>query len=146
MPVNHVPEGFRTVTPYLVVPGAAGVLAFLRDAFGAEVMGPPLTRPDGTIAHASVRIGDSSVMLSDPAGEFGPMPAMVHLYLPDVDDAYRAALRAGAGSVMAPADQFYGDRSAGVKDAAGNVWWLATHVEDVSHEETVRRAGDRAAV
>jgi uncharacterized glyoxalase superfamily protein PhnB len=144
MPVSPIPAGYHTVTPYLVVPGVARIVAFLQEAFGAELAAPLSTRPDGGVAHADVKIGDSHVMMGEPGPGFPAMPAMVHLYVPDVDASYQAALRAGAEVVMAPADQFYGDRSGGVKDAGGNIWWLATHVEDVSDEEIARRRADGA--
>jgi uncharacterized glyoxalase superfamily protein PhnB len=97
-------------------------------------------QPDGSIMHAEVRIGDSVVMLADAAPKDSTFPAMIHLYIEDTDAAYRRALDAGAISLREPADQFYGDRSGGVKDRFGNHWWLATHIEDVSPEELQRRA------
>ena len=139
MATKHVPAGHSTVSPYLVVPGAAGVIDFLTAALGAQ----ELLRhkaPDGRVMHAEVRIGDTVIMLGESNAEFPPMPGMVHVYVPDVDAAYRRALQAGATSMREPSDQFYGDRSAGVKDASGNLWWLATHKEDLSPEEMERRA------
>ena len=94
---------------------------------------------DGAIRHGEVEIGDSRVMLADATNESPAVPAMLHLYVEDVDAVYRAALEAGAESVREPTDQFYGDRMAGVNDAFGNQWWIATHVEDVSAEEMERR-------
>jgi PhnB protein len=89
--------------------------------------------------HAELRIGDSVVMLADAAGDFKPLPCALYLYVPDADATYRRALEAGATSVMEPANQFYGDRNAGVKDPTGNQWWIGTHVEDVPPEEMARR-------
>ncbi|MGE3821407.1 MAG: VOC family protein [Isosphaeraceae bacterium] len=140
MSVSPVPAGYHTVTPYLVVPGVAGVVRFLIEAFGAELASPMATRPDGTVMHADVKLGDSHVMLGEPTPGFDAMPAMVHLYVPNVDERYAAALRAGAVSVSEPTNHFYGDRSGGVRDASGNVWWISTRVEDVSPEEIARRA------
>lgn len=136
---SHIPRGHNAVSPYLITTGAGGIIELLKAAFGAEDLGRHL-RPDGTIMHAEVRIGDSVIMLSDGNAEFPPAPAMVHVYVPDVDAAYRRALQAGATSVLEPSDQFYGDRSAGIRDAAGNQWWIATHKEDLSPEEIARRA------
>ena len=96
--------------------------------------------PGGAIMHAEMRIGDTMVMLSDATPENPPMPIMIHLYVEDADRVYKRALAAGASSLREPADQFYGDRSAGVKDAFGNQWWLATHIEDVSPQELQKRA------
>lgn len=143
MAVRHVPEGYHTATPYLVVPGVAKVIDFLSQTFDAKET-ERMTRPDGAIMHAEVRIGDSPIMLGEPAGQFQPMPASIYVYVTDTDAAYQRALRAGATSLMEPADQFYGDRNAGVRDPAGNVWWIGTHIEDVAPEEIARRAAQRA--
>jgi uncharacterized glyoxalase superfamily protein PhnB len=139
MAVTPIPAGFHTVTPYLVVQGAAKLIDFLKQAFDAkEIMRMPL--PDGTIMHAEVKIGDSIVMMGDARGEMKPMPAAIYLYVNDADATYQRALRAGATSTMEPADQFYGDRNAGVKDPVGNQWWIGTHIEDVPPDELARRA------
>jgi uncharacterized glyoxalase superfamily protein PhnB len=99
-----------------------------------------MMRPDGSIGHAEVKIGDSIIMMSEPMGDMQPMPASIYLYVQETDAVYQRALQAGATSLTEPADQFYGDRSAGVKDPAGNQWWIATHKEDVPPEEMVKRA------
>ena len=139
MTVKPVPDGYHTVTPYLVVRGVTDLIHFLQRAFDAREISR--TRlPDGSIMYAEVRIGDSLIMLGEAAENTPPMPAMLHLYLEDTDAAYRRALAAGATSLREPEDQFYGDRTAGVQDAFGNQWWLATHIEDVSAEEIQRRA------
>jgi PhnB protein len=142
-PVKPVPDGYHTVTPYLIVDDADGVIAFAQRAFDAELMHRSLG-PDGGVMHAEIRIGDSRVMLGQANAQWPAMPAMLHLYVPDVDTVYRRALGAGARSVREPATQFYGDRSGGVADAAGNQWWIATRVEDVPPEEIARRAVERA--
>jgi uncharacterized glyoxalase superfamily protein PhnB len=139
MAAKPIPEGHSTVSPYLIVPGAAKVIDLLTQAFGAKELFRS-ERGQGVIAHAEVKIGDSVIMLSDASPEFPAMPAMVHVYVQDVDAAYARAVRAGATSVREPSDQFYGDRSGGVKDSGGNVWWIATHKEDVSPDELARRA------
>jgi PhnB protein len=139
MAVNAIPEGFHAVTPYLVVQGVPKLLDFLKQAFDAqEIMRMP--RPDGAIMHAEVRIGDSAVMMGEAMGEHKPMPGSIYLYVADADAAYKRALQAGASSTMEPADQFWGDRGAGVVDPVGNHWWIATHIEDVPPEELARRA------
>ena len=143
MAVKPVPDGYHTVTPYLVVSDVAGLIDFLEQVFDVkekEIM----RQPDGSIMHAEVRIGDSVIMMGEATDEFAPMPGMLHVYLEDVDDAYRRALAAGATSLREPTDEFYGDRAAGVQDAFGNQWWMATHVEDVSPEEMQRRAEAQA--
>jgi PhnB protein len=144
MPVKPIPDGFHSVTPYLVVPGVARLMAFLKQAFGAEETHPVMKRPDGTIMHAEMRVGDSILMMGEPMGKYAPMPSSYYLYVPDTDAVYQRALEAGATSEMAPATQFYGDRNAGVKDPCGNLWWIATHLEDVSPEELQRRSEEFA--
>ena len=141
--VKPIPDGYHTVTPYLVVQGVDELIAFLKQAFDA-VETERLAGPDGKVGHGEVRIGDSVVMMGEASGEWKPMPGMIYLYVNDTDATYKRALDAGATSVMEPADQFYGDRNAGVKDAAGNMWWIATRKENVSPEELRRRAEARA--
>jgi uncharacterized glyoxalase superfamily protein PhnB len=134
---NPVPAGYATVTPYLCVADAAKLIEFLKQAFDAQLLFK-MDGPGGRIMHAEMTIGDSRIMLAQP--EPGKETyAMIHLYLPDTDAVYARALAAGATSVREPADQFYGDRSAGVRDQFGNQWYIATHVEDVSQEEMERR-------
>ena len=140
MAAKPVPDGFHTVTPYLIVPGVATLIDFLKQAFGATE-DHRTTTPDGRVMHAQVKVGDSFIMLGEPMGEWKPMPTGLYLYVPDVDAWYRRAMKApGAVSLLEPTDQFYGDRMGGVKDPAGNLWWIATHKEDLSKEELARRA------
>jgi uncharacterized glyoxalase superfamily protein PhnB len=96
--------------------------------------------PGNRVGHAEMRIGDSVVMLGDAHGEHKPLQAMLYVYVDDADATYQRALAAGAASVQPPADQFYGDRSGGVRDPLGNQWWIATHIEDVPPAELKRRA------
>jgi len=142
MGVAPIPAGYHRVTPYLVVEDGEGLVAFLKAAFQAEELGRTV-RPDGSIANAEVRIGDSMVMLAQAREPWKPMPAGFYLYVPDTDAVYRAALAAGGSSLMEPADQFYGDRNAGVQDPWGNNWWIATHIEDVDEAEIQRRLAAR---
>jgi PhnB protein len=124
---NPVPEGYHTVTPYIVVPGVAKLMEFLKQAFDAQET-ERHQRPDGAIQHAEVRIGDSMIMMGEPQPPQKPMPAMIYLYVADADALYQRALKAGATSVRAPADQPYGDRMGGVEDSWGNQWWVATRL------------------
>ncbi|MGN6315734.1 VOC family protein [Trinickia sp.] len=137
--VKAIPEGFHTVTPYITASDANAVIEFLQRAFDATLV-ERIDDEKGRIRHAQVKVGDSFVMLTDGNDDCTPAPASFYLYLNDVDAAYARALRAGGESIMEPADQFYGDRNAGVRDASGNTWWLATHIEDVPSEEIARRA------
>jgi uncharacterized glyoxalase superfamily protein PhnB len=143
MPVKPIPDGYHVVTPYLVVEGAAKLIDFMKQAFGAEERFR-MDQPGGKVGHAELQLGDSVIMVGDAGEQNPPMPGMIHLYVEDVDSAYQRAVRAGGISQREPANQFYGDRSAGVKDAFGNQWWLATHVEDISPEEMEKRAAATA--
>jgi PhnB protein len=127
---KHIPKGLRTITPYLHPLRAEPVIKFLGRAFGAQEL-EKYASPDGVIHHAKVRIGDSMLEMGEAHGPYQPMPAMFYLYVPDVDAVYHRALGAGATSIAEPADQPYGDRSAGVKDPFGHQWYLATRIRDV---------------
>jgi len=140
--VKPVPDGYHTLTPYLVVDGAERVINFMKEAFGAKPVIEPMTRPDGKIMHAEFKIGDSVVMISDASERAKATSAMIHVYVPNVDAVYQKALKAGAISIMEPANMFYGDRSGGVKDPAGNQWHIGTHVEDVSPADLKKRAAE----
>ncbi len=142
MTVKPIPDGFHTVTPYLVVKDVAELLEFLDAAFDGEEI-ERTQNGSGRVMHAEMRIGDSVIMMGEPTAGNPPRPAMFYVYVPDCDTAYQRALRAGGMSVTTPTTQFYGDRNASVRDPAGNTWWVATHVEDVPSEELVRRARER---
>ena len=140
MPVKPVPEGYHTATPYLVVKGADKTIEFLKKAFGAEPAFEPMTRPDGKIMHADLKIGNSHVMLGEASDQHPAMPGMVHLYVANVDAVYQRAVAAGGISAMEPTDQFYGDRGSSVTDPSGNHWYIASHIEDVPMAELKKRA------
>ena len=139
MAVSYIPEGFSTVTPYLVVRDVAGLVEFLKRTFDATELDRTVA-PDGRIMNSIVLLGTSRVMMGEVAAGGPTRPAMLYVYVPDVDAIYRRALDAGATSVSAPADMFYGDRHGGVEDAHGNQWWIATHKEDMTPEELQRGA------
>jgi PhnB protein len=139
MAVKAKPDGYHSVTAYLVVDGAARLIDFLQQTFDAEEV-ERFAAPGNRVGHAELRIGDSLVMLGDSHGEHKAMQAMLYVYVDDVDATFQRALAAGGTSVQAPTDHFYGDRSGGVKDPCGNVWYIATHIEDVSPAELKRRA------
>lgn len=138
MAVRPIPEGYHTVTPYLIVQDVPRLITFVQQAFDAEEL-HIMHAPDGSIAHAEMKVGDSPIMMGEARDEWPPLPAMIYLYVKDTDATYKRAIKAGAETVMEPADQFYGDRNAGVKDPTGILWWIGTHQEDVSHEEMQRR-------
>jgi uncharacterized glyoxalase superfamily protein PhnB len=142
MPVDPIPAGYHSVTPYLVVKDGDKTLQFLQRGLGAELKGRH-NLPNGRLMHAEVLIGDSPVMIGEARDAHRPMPCMLYLYVRDCDAAYERALAAGAQSVQEPVNQFYGDRSGGVVDAEGNQWWFGTRVEEVSPEELERRAAKR---
>jgi PhnB protein len=136
-----IPEGFHSVTPFIMIRNADTLIDFLKQAFDAQEISL-LKHPSGNVWHAQLKIGDSMIMIGDTMGEHPDAPCSVYLYVPDVDAVYEKALAAGALSLMEPANQFYGDRSAGVKDASGNTWWMGTHIEDVSDAELQRRSNE----
>jgi PhnB protein len=138
-PVRPVPAGFNTVTPHLVCAGAAAAIDFYRQAFSAVEVGR-MPMPDGRIAHAELRIGDSRIMLADAFPEYGSVgpqalkgtPVYIHLYVEDADAAWAQALAAGATPVMPLADMFWGDRYGQVEDPFGHRWSIATHQRDLT--------------
>ena len=137
-----IPQGMHSVTPHLICAGAAKAIEFYKQAFGAEE-GARLPGPDGRLMHASMKIGDSQVMLVDEMPEWGALgpkslkgtPVTIHLYVEDVDAFVERAVKAGAKVTMPVADQFWGDRYGKLEDPFGHHWSVATHVRDVSMEE-----------
>ena len=151
MTVKAIPEGYHSVTPYLIVDGGAAALEFYKKAFGAtELFRMP--SPGGKIGHAEIRIGDSPIMLADEHPEMnarspksiGGSPVSIMLYVEDCDAMAKQAVAAGAREIRPVATQFYGDRSGTFEDPFGHQWHLSTHVEDVSPEELERRAAEMA--
>lgn len=152
MPVKPIPDGYHTVTPYLIVSGAAQAIDFYVRAFGATEL---MRLPDGKgrISHAEIRIGDSMIMLADEHPEMGyrgprtlgGTSVSILLYMADVDAVFERAIKAGGKSQRPVADQFYGDRMGTLEDPFGHVWTIGTHVEDVSEEEMKRRMAEARA-
>lgn len=140
-----VPSGMHTITPHLVCEGAAAAMAYYQQAFDA-VETWRLPGPDGKIMHASMRIGDSTIMLVDDFPEHGSLgpkalkgsPVTLHLYVADVDAAYAQAIEAGGEAKMPPQDMFWGDRYGILIDPFGHSWALATHKQDLTTEEITR--------
>ena len=147
MAVKPIPDGYHSVTPYLIVADGAAAVAFYQQAFEAKVR-MRLPRPDGRIAHAELRIGDSVIMLADEHPEIGALapstiggtPVGLHVYLEDVDAVAAKAIAAGATLKRPVENQFYGDRLGSIIDPFGHLWHISTHIEDVSPEEIGRRA------
>jgi len=140
--VQPIPEGYHTATPYLICNGAAQAIDFYKRAFGAtEIMRMPT--PDGKLAHAEIKIGDSHIMLADESPEqairspqhYGGTPVSVLLYVESVDTVFQQAVSSGAKAVRPPQDMFYGDRTSWVIDPFGHSWYIHTHVKDVSAEQ-----------
>lgn len=136
---SYIPAGFHTVTPFLTVSDVASFLDFAGRAFGAEVKGA-MKAPDGTIVHAEVALGDSILMVGPVMGDQPARPASLYLYVEDVDALYARAVQAGATSTEEPTNEFWGDRASGVTDRFGNVWWIATKIEDLTPEEIQKRS------
>ena len=151
--VKPIPEGYHSVTPYLVVDGAAKAIEFYRNAFGATEL-VRMAGPEDRIGHAEIKVGDSIVMLCDPMKEMGHKspktlggtPITLMMYVEDVDKTVASALKAGAQTLRPVENQFWGDRMGGVTDPFGHQWFIATHVEDVSPEEMKRRMESMAPV
>jgi len=140
MAAKPIPDGYHSVTPYLTVRGAAKIIEFLKQAFGARLSHEPIKRPDGTLMHAQVIIGDSRIMIAEENEMAKATTSTMYLYVPNVDSVFKQAVKAGGQTIMEPMDMFYGDRSGGVKDASGNSWFIATHKEVVSPQELQKRA------
>jgi PhnB protein len=146
MAVKPIPDGYSSVTPYLIVSGAAKALDYYKKAFGAQEL-MRFDGPNGTIMHAEMQIGDARVMLADESPEMGHKSPQslggsgtgLMLYVDQVDKTFERAI-AGGATVMKPVEnQFYGDRSGSLTDPFGHVWTIATHVEDVAEDEMQRR-------
>ncbi len=127
MTASHQPDGYPTLSVYMMADGAQRVIDFITQVLAGESL-MRIDRDNGTVLHAAVRIGDSVVMLSDGTAGYPAFPVWLHVYVPDVDATYQRALDCGAVSVQEPSEKGDGDRRGGIKDAAGNTWWVATHV------------------
>lgn len=144
--VPYIPKGYNTVTPYLIIKGAAKAIDYYKDVFGATVL-MRMDAPDGRVGHAELKIGDSIIMLADEnpqtgavsATTIGNSPVSLYVYLPDVDRVVEKAQAEGAKIVKPVQDQFYGDRSGFLQDPFGHFWGIATHVEEVSAQELKER-------
>lgn len=132
MPGIPLPAGYHSVNPYIVVDDAERLIAFLGAVFAGNEQGTRELKPDGRIGHADVRIGDSLVMVSDASEAFPARPCVLFVYVDDVDSTHRAALVAGATSILEPSDQPWGDRVGGFHDPFDNRWWVATHLREFS--------------
>ncbi len=138
MAVKPIREGFHAITPYFFARDAAKLAEFLVAAFNGKINSQG-KRPDGSIAHIEMRIGDSMLMLGEPSGGIKPTSISIYLYVTDCDAIYAQAMRAGGIPFSPIMNLPSGERYGGIKDPAGNLWWIATHVEDVSPDEEQRR-------
>ncbi len=144
--VNYIPKGYNTITPYLVIKGAAKAIEYYKNVFGATIV-ERMDGPDGRVGHAELQIGDSRIMLADEnpqmgnrsAESIGASPVSLYVYLPDADKVVAKAAAEGAKILKPVEDQFYGDRSGFIQDPFGHLWGVATHKEDVSAEEMKER-------
>jgi PhnB protein len=140
-PRGHVPEGYSTVTPWIVSRDTAQLLDFVASAFNAEELAR-VELEDGSIGHAEFRIGDSIVMAFDARPHWPDTAALLRLYVEDADAVHRQAVEAGATSVTEVTELFFGDRVGRVRDPLGNLWWIQSRVEDLDPDEMARRAGE----
>lgn len=136
--INTVPDGYSSVSPWIISRDTGALFEFMTEAFGAEEIAR-LVGEDGTVGHAEARIGDSVVLAFDSRPQWPVTPAFLRLYCDDADAAFAAALAAGATSVTELSNSAWGDRGGRVRDPLGNIWWITSHMEDVSDEEAVRR-------
>jgi uncharacterized glyoxalase superfamily protein PhnB len=143
MTVKPVPEGYATVTPWIISRDTAQLIGYLKEAFDAEETAR-LAGSDGRIEHAEVRIGDSVVMMFDARPDWPPTPGFLRLYVADADAAHRQAVAAGGTSVTEVTHLFFGDRVGRVRDPLGNLWWIQTRIEDLTPQEMERRLSDPA--
>lgn len=142
-----IPDGYGTVTPWLISRDSSELIRFLEAAFGAdEIAGSRMYNPDGSIAHVEVKIGSSIVMLFDSYDGWPQTPGFFRLHLEDADASYQRAMRAGATSVTEVTELFWGDRVGRVRDPFGNIWWLQSHATDVPHDQMQTRMEDPAMV
>lgn len=139
MKIDPIPPGYHTVTPYLAVHDVPGIIKFLKQAFAAEEI-ERHTLPDGSVLNAAIRIGNSIIIMGETPANKETRTAVLYLYVEDADTLYLQALKAGGKSIMEMTDQFYGDRSGAVEDPSGNQWWIASRIENLSHEELLERA------
>jgi len=147
--VSYIPKDYNSVTPYLIVKGAAQAIEYYKNVFGATET-VRMNGPDGKVGHAELKIGNSHIMLADEnpnmgqghasAASIGASPVSLYLYIPDVDRVVERAVAAGAKILKSVQDQFYGDRSGFIQDPFGHLWGVATHVEDVAPQELEERA------
>ena len=147
--VSYIPEGHNSITPYLIIKGAAQAIDYYKKVFGAtEVF--RMDQPDGKVGHAELKIGNSRIMVAEEnpkmglgytsAVSIGASPVSLYLYMPDVDRVIERAVAAGAKTLKPVQDQFYGDRSGFIQDPFGHLWGIATHIEDVAPKELQERA------
>lgn len=141
MNIPYKPARHNSVSPYLLISDVGATIDFLCKVFDAEVL-EAMKDNEGKINHGEVLIDDSVIMIGRASEDYPPMPCMMHIYVPDVDATFQKALKEGATTMVEPTDQFYGDRSGGVRDAQGFQWWMATHQEDLSEEELLKRASE----
>jgi PhnB protein len=145
--VKPIPDGYRTLTPYLIVTDGAAAIDFYEQVFGAHIT-MRLDGPSGKVGHAQLQIGDSVLMLADEHPDWGALapptiggtPVGLHIYLDDVDAVVAKAVAAGATLRHPVENKFYGDRQGTIIDPFGHRWHISTHIEDVSHDEIARRA------
>lgn len=140
---DPIPAEYGSVTPFVVVHGASRFIEFVQQAFGGVDRGQ-VPNEDGTIAHSEVLVGDSVIMTFDAQDHWPVTPSFLMLYVPDCDQTHQAALDAGATTVTPLATNAWGDRGSRIRDPLGNIWWIQTHVEDVSEDEMVRRMSEES--
>ena len=143
--IHPIPEGYNSVTPWVIVKGADEFLGFIKRAFGAEELAR-VYDASGSIGHAEARIGNSMIMMFDSKDDWQKTPCFLRLYVEDADAVYKQAIEAGAVSVTEVTLLSFGDRVGRISDPWGNIWWIQTHIENVSFEEMEIRSRKPEAV
>jgi PhnB protein len=143
MAVKPIPDNYPRVIPYLIIKDVKKMQNFLKEVFDAKII-ETMTLPDGSVNHGEVRIGDSVIMMGKASDDYPPKPAMIYVYVENVDVVFKKAISLGAKSIMEPADMFYGDRNGGFEDEQGMSWWVASHIKDISKVEMQKLNAERA--
>jgi uncharacterized glyoxalase superfamily protein PhnB len=145
--VKAIPDGYSTVTPWIISKDSTGLIGFLEKAFGAkEEPGSRMQNADGSVGHVEVKLGNSKVLLFDSHKTSKQTPAFLRLYTEDVDSTYQQALASGATEITKPTELFWGDRVGRVRDPLGNIWWLQSRVKDVPVTDMKARMKEPAMV
>jgi PhnB protein len=146
-PVSPIPQGYHSISPWIISGKSGEVIDFLKRVFDAtEVEGSRFVNEDGSIGHAEVRIGDSVILLFDARPEWPALQSFLRVYVSNADEVFMKAIEAGSEPVTELTDLFFGDRVGRIKDPFGNIWWIQTHIQDVDQKKMEERAKDPSSI